>query len=136
MVKQWVEVPESASEDRTQQWTLEHIVGIPVPQVVEELVEVPKDFAQDRLRQRSEEQTIETPDISLKEKIVEKPVIQMQGNTQQIVNIRAEHVVNTVEAEVPHSQFIDKAVEILVAQRQISMVQIVQKSIEIPVAIL
>ena len=89
MVKQWVEVPESASEDRTQQWTMEHIVGIPVPQVVEELVEVPKEFAQDRLRQRSEEQTIETPDISLKEKIVEKPVIQMQGNTQQVVNIYA-----------------------------------------------
>merc|ERR1712136_409684 len=41
--RQLVEVPESASEDRTQQWIVEHIVGIPVPQVVEELVEVCKD---------------------------------------------------------------------------------------------
>ena len=50
-----------------------------------------------------------------------------------VANTHVQHVVNTVEAEVPLSHFIDKAVEILVvAQRQISMVQTLQTSIEIP----
>ena len=57
----------------------------------------------------------------------------MRKKTRQVANTHIQHVVNTVEAEVPLLQFIDKAVEIpVVAQRQISKVQTVQKSIEIP----
>jgi len=127
--RQLVEVPESASEDRTQQWIVEHIVGIPVPQVVEELVEVCRDFEQDRLQQCFDEQTIETLDISLSEKIAEKPVIQMQGNMQQAVNVRVEHVVS-------QSQFTDKGVDIpVVEDRQNCMnqnVQVVAETVEIP----
>ena len=52
---------------------------------------------------------------------------------RQVANTHVRHVVNTIEAGVPLSQFIDMAVEIpVVAQRQISMVQTVQMSIEIP----
>ena len=82
-------------------------------------MEVLRDFAQDRLQQRSEEQTIETPDISLAEKIVEKPVIQMQGNTQQVVNVRASR-----------SQFTDKVVDIPICLKQ--NVQVVAETVEIP----
>ena len=78
------------------------------------------------------EQTIEIPDITLAEKIVEGLVAQTEGNTQQVVNTDVQHVVNTVEAEMPTTQFTDKVVDIPVAaQRQISMVLTVQKSIEI-----
>ena len=108
-VRQLVEVLESASEDRTQQRTVEHIVFVPVPQVVEELVEVSKDFEQVRLQQCFDEQTVETSDISFSEKIVEKLVIQMQGNMQQAVNVRVEHVVS-------QSQFTDKFVDIPVVE--------------------
>ena len=77
-------------------------------------------------------QTIDSPGISLAEKIVEGPVTQTQGKTQQVVNTHVQCVVNTVEAEVPLSQFIDKAFDIpVVVQRQISMVLTVQKRIEI-----
>ena len=75
-----------------------------------------------------EEQTTETLAVSLAVEIIEVPVIQTQEKTRQVANTHVQHVVNTVEAE-----FIDKAIEIpVVAQRQISMVQTVQKSIEIP----
>ena len=96
----------------------------------EELVEVFKVSLQDRVKQRFVEQT---PAFSIAEKAVEILVVQTQEKTRQVGNTHVQHVVNTVEAEVPLSQFIDKAVEIpVVAQRQISMVQTVQKSIEIP----
>ena len=81
---------------------------------------------------RGEKQTTETLAVSLAVEIVEVPVTQTQEKTRQVANTHVQHVVNTVEAEVP-SQFIDKAVEIpVVAQTQISMDQTVQKSIEIP----
>ena len=48
------------------------------------------------------------------------------------MNTDVQHVVNTVEAEMLVTQFTDKVVDIpVVAQRQISMVLTVQKSIEI-----
>ena len=101
------------------------------------------------------EQTNETPDVSLAEKVCERPVTQ----TQQVVNTSVQHVFNTVEAEkhinqvtrhieIPMLQIIKKTVEVpevpplqftdkvadnpVVAQRQISMILTVQKSIEIP----
>ena len=132
MVWQFVKLPKTESDDRIQQRTAEHIAVIPVPQVVEKLVVVSSVFPQDRSHQRFAEKTGETLDISLAEKIVEEPITQTQGKTQQVVNTHVQHVVNTVDAEVPLSQFTDKAVDILVvAQRQISTVQTVQKSIEI-----
>ena len=126
-VEQSVKLPSTISEDRIQERTAQRIVDIPVPQDVEELVEVPT-VSQDRIQQRFAEQTIDSLGISLAEKIVEGLVTQTQGNTQQVVNTDVQHVVNTVEAEVPLSQFIDKAVEIpVVAQRQISIVQTVRR---------
>ena len=132
MVEQLVKLPKTESDDRTQQRTAECIVNIPVSQSVVELVEVSR-VLQDRIQQRFVEQTDEAPDLSFAEKIIEKPVTQTQGKTQQVVNTHVQHVVNTVDAEVPLSQFTDKAVDIpVVAQRQISTVQTVQTSIEIP----
>ena len=101
MVKQLVEVPETVSQKRIQQRTVEQIVDVPVPQVVEELMEVSHVFLQDRVRQRFVEQIIEAPAISLAEQIVEVPVIQMQGETQQGANTHVQHVVDTVEVEKP-----------------------------------
>ena len=103
------------------------------------------------------EQTDETLNIYL----AEKRVTQTQGNTQQLVNTHFQHFVNTVEVEkpkliketvqrkkpiiqetinqltkhidVPQVQFLDKADDMpVVVQRQIPMVQTVQKTMEIP----
>ena len=79
------------------------------------------------------EQTDETLDISFAAKIIEKLVTQTQGKT------RVQHVVpllqivkETVEfPEVPLLQFTDKVDNPVVAQRQISMVLAVQRSLEI-----
>ena len=117
VIGQVLEVPKISSQDRDLHGTVEQIPDVPVPEMVEQNVE----------------QTDETPDLSFAEKIIEKPVTQTQGKTQQVVNTHVQHVVNTVDAEVPLSQFTDKAVDIpVVAQRQISTVQTVQTSIEIP----
>ena len=151
--EQLVEVPETVSDDRIQQRTAEHIAVIPVPQDVKELVVVFRGFSQDRIQQRTVEQNI--PVTSLAEKIVELPVIQTEERTQQGVNTRAQHVVDTVEVERPEiikqtgqkliiqekinqvikpvAQCTDKVADIpVVAQRQISMDQTVQKTMEIP----
>ena len=164
MVTQLAEVPETVSQDRIQQRTVEQIVDAPVQQAVEELAEVSKVFSQDRIQQRAVEQTIENPATSLAEMIVEAPVVQTQGRTQQGVTTHFQHVVNTIEVEkpkiiketaqrkkpitqekinqatkhvevpeVPLSQFTDKVIDKpVVAQRQIPMVQAVQKTMEIP----
>ena len=153
MVEQ--KLPETVSDDRIQQRTAEHIAVIPVPQDVKELVEVSEVFPQDMSQQCFLEQINETPDVSLAEKVFERPFTQ----TQQGVNTRAQHIVNTVEVErpkiikqtgqkpiiqekinqvtkpveMPVTRCTDKVVDIpVVAQRQISTVQTVQTSIEIP----
>ena len=131
MVEQ--KLPETVSEDRIQQRNVEQIVDGPVPQDVEELVEVFKVSPQDMVKQRFVEQIIETPAFSIAEKGVEILVIQTHEKMRLVANTHVQHVVNTVEAAVPLSHFIDKAVEILFgAQRQISMVQTLQTSIKIP----
>ena len=111
---------------------MEHILDVLVPDMVEQLVKLPNTEPQDRVRQRFVEQTDETPDFSLAENIVEGPVTQTQGETQQAVNTRVQHVVDTVEtAEVPLLQFTVKVVDIpVVAQRQICVNQKVQKTME------
>ena len=112
---------------------MEQIVDGPVPQDVENWVEVFKVSPQDRVKQRFVTQIIETLAFSIAEKGVEILVIQTHEKMRLVANTHVQHVVTTVEAEVPLSHFIDKAVEILVvAQRQISMVQTLQTSIEIP----
>ena len=95
MVEQ--KLPETVSDDRIQQRTVEHITVIPVPQDVKELVEVSEVFPQDRSQQCFLEQINETPDVSLAEKVFERPVTQ----TQQGMNTHAQHIVNTVEVERP-----------------------------------
>ena len=156
MVEQLVKLPETVSDDKIQQRTAEHIAVISVPQAVKELVEVSEVFPQDRSQQYFLEQINETPDVSLAEKVFERPVTQ----TQQGVNIHAQHVVNAVEVEKPkiielavqrknsiiqekinqvikhiknpELQFTDKVVDNpVVAQKQISKILTVQKNIEI-----
>ena len=135
---------------------MEHVAAdTPVPQDVEEPAEFLKAFSQDRV------QLLENPAVPLAEKIVELPVIQTEEKTQQGVNACVQHVVNAVEVEkykiieetvqrmkpiiqekinqetkgmkIPLLQFTDKVVDNpVVAQRQISMALVVQKSIEIP----
>ena len=160
MAKQSVEVAETVSQDRIQQRTVEQIVDAPVPQAVEELAEVFRVFSQDRIQQRVVEQTIDNPATSLAEMIVEVPVVQTQQgvttHVQHVVNtIEVETpkiVKETVQRkkpiiqekinqvtkhvavpEVPLSQFTDKVIDkLVVAQRQIPMVQAVQRTMEIP----
>ena len=135
--------------------TVEQIVDTPVPQVVEELVEASKVFSQDRVQQRFGEQIIETPTLSLTENVVEMPVTQTQEKMQQVANTHVQHVVNTIKVEKPKifkptvqkpviqekinqvikpievPQFLNEAVDMLDAvQRQVSMVQKIQKIIE------
>ena len=100
-VPEMVEVPKTISQDKIQQRIVEQIIDVPVPQVVKELVEVSKVFPQDRVQQCFTEQTIETPAISLEVKITEAPVIQTHEETQQLVNTHVQHVVNTVQVEEP-----------------------------------
>ena len=100
MVKQLLEVPETVSQDRIKQRTVEEIVDAPVPQAVEELpMEVSKDFPHHRVQRRFAEQTIENPAISSAVKIIEEPVIQTHEKTQHLVDTHVQHVVNTVEVE-------------------------------------
>ena len=157
MAKQVVEVSETVSRDGVQQRTVEQTVDAPVPQAVEELAEVSRVFSQDGIQQRAMEQT--TPATSLAEMIVEVPVARTPEKAQQVANTLVQHNVNTVEVErpqiikqtwqkpiiqekinqvtkhveVPLVQFFNKVDEIpVVAQRQILMVQTVQKTMEIP----
>ena len=142
-----------------QQRTVEQIVDAKVPRAVEELAKVFRVFSEDRIQQRTVEQTF--PAIPLAEKIVELPFIQTEEKAQQVANTLVQHDVDTVEVEkpkiiketkqrmkpiiqekinqvikhveIPELQFTDKVVDnLVVAQRQTSMVQPVQKKIEIP----
>ena len=75
------------------------------------------------------EQTNKTTDISLAETIVEKPVTRTQGNTQQVVITRVQHV-------VPLLQFTDKVVDIpVVTLRQISQLQYTDDVVDVPVVL-
>ena len=86
--EQLVEVPETVSDDRIQQRTVEHIAVGPVPQDVKELVVIFRGFSQDRIQQRLVERTNETLDVSLAEKVCERPVTW----TQQVVNSSVQHI--------------------------------------------
>ena len=147
IVKQLVEVLETVSQDRIQQRTVEQIVDAPVPKAVEELAEVFRVFSQDRIQQRAVEQT--TPATSLSEMIVEVPVVQTQGRTQQgsiqsksrgpkIIKEAVQRKKPIIQKEIKHPevprvQFPNKVDEMPVGvQRQISMVQVVQKTTKIP----
>ena len=153
-----MKLPKNVSVDRIQQRTAEQTVDILAPQDVEEPPEFFKASSLDRVQQSSAEQTVETPDITLAEKVVEGPVTQ----TQQDVSMSVQHVVDAVEVEkhiihekinqvtrhveIPLLQIFKKTVEVpevppftdkfvddpVLAQRQISMVQTVQTSTEIP----
>ena len=140
---------------------MEQIVDVPVPQAVEELAEVFRVLSQDRIQQRAVEQTTPATSLveMIVEMIVEMPVARTPGKTQQVANTLVQHAVNTVEVErpkiinqtgqktiiqerinqvtkhveVPKMQFLNKVDEVPVGvQRQIPMVQAVQKTMEIP----
>ena len=113
--------------------TVEQILDVPVPEMVEQLVEVPETVSRDGVQQRTVEQIVDAPvmqaveelaevskvfsqdriqqrivektilAIPLAEKIVELPVIQTEEKTRQGVNTHAQHVVDTVEVERPKS---------------------------------
>ena len=59
MVKQLVKLPNTVSQDRIQERTVERIADIPVPQVVEELVEVFKLQIAEKTDETSEIQTVQ-----------------------------------------------------------------------------
>ena len=140
MMTQLVQVPNAVSQDRIKQRTLEHISEIPVPQVVEELAEISKVFSLDGVQQRSLEQTIETPAISLAGKIFEMPV-QTQGKTRQVTNPQVQHVVNTVEAEMPKIvketvqrkwPVINEKINQVTKHPEVPQVQVSEKTVGIP----
>ena len=162
MAKQLVEVPETVSQDRIQQRTVEQIVDAPVPQAVEELAEVFRVFSQDGIQQRAVEQTtpatslvemiVEVPVARTPEKAqqvantlvqhavntveVERPKIikQTVQRKKPLIQEKINQVTKHVEVpEVPPLQFTDKVIDKpVVAQRQIPMVQAVQKTMEVP----
>ena len=160
-VEQLAEMSKIVSQDRIQQRTVEQTVDVPVPQDVEEPAEFFKASSQDRIEQRFGEQTIEPPAISFAEKIVEMFVTQTREETQQVENTHVQHVINTVEAETPkiiketahgkksviqeEIKQVAKHIEIpelrlfdevddmpVVVQRQVSMVQKIEKIMEVP----
>ena len=141
MVKQLVEVPETVSEDRIQQRTVEQIVDVPFPQAVEELAEVFRVYSQDRTQQRAVEQTIDTPATSLVEMIVEVPVIRTQEKTQQLANTHVQLVVSAVEAEMPKiiketvrrkKPIINVKINQVTRHVEVPQVQVVVKTVGIP----
>ena len=142
IVKQVVEVPETVSQDRIQQRTVEQIADAPVPQAMEELAEVSKVFSQDRIQQRAVETVVQTQQgvtthvqhvvntIEVeKPKIIKETAQRKKPITQEKINQATKHV---EVPEVPLSQFTDKVIDKpVVAQRQIPMVQAVQKTIQL-----
>ena len=58
MVEQVVKLPNTVSQDRIQERTVERIADIPVPQVVEELIEAFKLQVVERIDETSEIQTV------------------------------------------------------------------------------
>ena len=129
--------------------------------LLRKIIETSKTFSQNRVQQRFGKQTIEPPAISLAERVVEAPDTRTQDETQHVVNTHVQHVINTVEVErpkliketqqrkkpivkekinqvtkhikIPQVQFPNKVDEMPVCvQRQIPMVQAVQKITEIP----
>ena len=124
------------------------------------LAKVTADLDRHRVQQRLVEQTTETLVIPFVEKIVEMLVHQTREKTQQAANTDVQHVVNTVEVETPkivneavrgkkvirekinhvtehirnpQIPYMEKVDEMpVVVQRQIPMVQTVQKTNEIP----
>ena len=140
---------------------VEKTVEIPQLDVIEKIIETSKTFSQNRVQQRFGKQTIEPSAISLAERVVEAPDTRTQDETQHVVNTHVQHVINTVEVErpkliketqqrrkpivnekinqvtkhikIPQVQFPNKVDEMPVCvQRQIPMVQAVQKITEIP----
>ena len=111
-----------------------------VPQVAEQDTEVPKTSSRDRTSQRSVEQIIETPAISLLGKIVEMPV-QTKEKTRQITNPQVQHVVKTVEAEMPNIiketvqrkwPVINEKINQVTKHLEVPQVQVSEKAVEIP----
>ena len=109
VVEQVLEVPKTASRDRTLQDTVERVLDVPVLEMVKQLMKLPKTVSEDGTMQRtvegiagipvpqvvkelvkvSEVSLIEPPAVSLAEKIVEVPVIQTEEKTQHGVNVRS-----------------------------------------------
>ena len=146
MAKQSVEVPETVSQDKIQQRTVEQIVDVPVQQFVEEQAVAFKVFSQNRGQQGFRGQTAETPDISLAEKTVEMPDTRTQDK-KQLVNTHVQDVVDTVEVEKPKitkltvqrkkpiiqekMNQVTKPIE-FPQVRHVLMAQTVQKMVEVP----
>ena len=111
-----------------------------VPQVAEQDTEVPKTSSRDRTSQRSVEQIIETPAISLPGRIVEMPV-QTKEKTRQITNPQVQHVVKTVEAEMPNIiketvqrkwPVTNEKINQVTKHPEVPQVQVSEKAVEIP----
>jgi len=63
-----------SSKERVQQRTVEQVVDVPVPQVVEEVIEVAKVIPQERVQQRTVEQVVDVPVPQIVEEILEQVV--------------------------------------------------------------
>ena len=122
-----MKLPNTMSQDRIRQRTVEQIVDTSDPQVVEKLVVVFRVFSQDRIQQHTVEQTI--PATSLAKMIVEVPVTQTQGRTRQGVNTHVQHIVDTVEVERP--KIIKQTGQKTIIQEKINQVT---KHVEVPLS--
>ena len=129
-VPEMVEVPKTMFQDKIQQRIVEQIGDVSVPHV-EELMEVSKDFAQDRVQRCFAEQTIENPAILLAVKIIEAPVIQTHEKTQHLVNTHVQQVVNTVEVEEPKfSQLVNTHVQHVVNTVEVEEPKLIKETVQ------
>ena len=120
VVEQVLEVPKTASRDRTLQDTVERVLDVPLPEVVKQLVKLPKTVSEDGIQQRTVERIADIPVPQVVEELVEVFLLQIVEEIDE----------KTVE--VPQAQFVDKAVDTPVGvQRQVPLIQTVQ-TLEVP----
>ena len=97
----------------------EQILDVPVPEMVKQ--KLPETVSDDRIQKRTAKHIA---DISVPQDVEE---------LVEVVNTDVQHVVNTVEAEMPATQFTDKVVDIpVVLVVQAPLVQVMAETAEIP----
>ena len=122
-------MPETISENRTQQRNMKHIVGIPVLAGYGGTGGVLQGFLSGQSSTEFRRPDHRNPAVSLAEKIIEMPVTQIRKETKQVVNTHVQHAVNAVEAEKP---IINEKINQVTKHVEIPQLQIVEKTAKTP----
>ena len=101
---------EVSSRDRISQYTIEHTLDVPMPEMVKQLVEVPKTISQNRIQQRTMKQIVDDPVVQ----VVQIPQLHVVEKTAEIpvMTQRQNHMVQTVQMpmETPQLQIVGEIV--------------------------